>query len=275
MANYTIADIQALRERTGAGMMDVKKALDEADGDADKALEIIRVKGLAGISKREGRSSSEGLVAASVDGGVGVLIEVNCETDFVAKNENFVALANTVLDTAVSSGATDVDALLGTDADGKPLSETVDEFAAVVGERIVVRRVARVEGAQVTEYLHRTSKDLPPQVGVLVATDGGNEETAKDIAMHIAAFSPNYLSRDDVPEDVVAKEREIAEETARNENRPEQAMPKIIEGRLNGFFKENCLLDQGFAKDPKQTVGQVAQAAGATVTGFARFRVGA
>lgn len=278
MANYTIADIQALRERTGAGMMDVKKALDEADGNADKALEIIRVKGLAGVSKREGRNASDGLVASVVNpsdsGQVGVMVEVNSETDFVAKNENFVALANRVLDTAVSTGAADAEALLAADADGAPLSEVVDEFAAVVGEKIVVRRVARVEGAAVTTYLHRTSKDLPPQVGVLVATEGGNEEVAKDVAMHIAAFSPTYLTREDVPAETVAKEREIAEETARNENKPEQAIPKIIEGRLNGFFKEHCLLDQAFAKDPKKSVGQIASEAGATVTGFARFRVG-
>lgn len=278
MANYTIADIQALRERTGAGMMDVKKALDEADGNADKALEIIRVKGLAGVSKREGRNASDGLVAAAVNpaesGQVGVMVEVNSETDFVAKNENFVSLANRVLDTAVATGATDTEALLAADADGTPLSEVVDEFAAVVGEKIVVRRIARVEGAAVTTYLHRTSKDLPPQVGVLVATEGGNEEVAKDVAMHIAAFSPTYLTREDVPAETVAKEREIAEETARNENKPEQAIPKIIEGRLNGFFKEHCLLDQAFAKDPKKTVGQIASEAGATVTGFARFRVG-
>ncbi len=278
MANYTIADIQALRERTGAGMMDVKKALDEADGDAEKALEIIRVKGLAGVSKREGRSASDGLVTSAINpsdsGQVGVMVEVNSETDFVAKNENFVGLADKVLDTAVATGATDADSLLAADVDGSPLSEVVDEFAAVVGEKIVVRRVARVEGAAVTSYLHRTSKDLPPQVGVLVATEGGDEEVAKDIAMHIAAFSPTFLSREDVPEETVAKEREIAEETARNENKPEQAIPKIIEGRLNGFFKENCLLDQAFAKDPKKSVGQIAADAGATVTGFARFRVG-
>ena len=278
MANYTIADIQALRERTGAGMMDVKKALDEADGNADKALEIIRVKGLAGVSKREGRNASDGLVASVVNpadsGQVGVMVEVNSETDFVAKNENFVALANRVLDTAVSTGAADTETLLAADSDGTPLSEAVDEFAAVVGEKIVVRRVARVEGAAVTTYLHRTSKDLPPQVGVLVATEGGNEEVAKDVAMHIAAFSPTYLTREDVPAETVAKEREIAEETARNENKPEQAIPKIIEGRLNGFFKEHCLLDQAFAKDPKKSVGQIASEAGATVTGFARFRVG-
>lgn len=279
MANYTIADIQALRERTGAGMMDVKKALDEADGDTDKALEVIRVKGLQGVSQREGRSASDGLVASVInpdgEGEVGVMVEVNSETDFVAKNDTFITFANRILDTAVASAATDADALLAADSEGTPLNEVVSETSATLGEKIVVRRVARVTGDAVASYLHRTNKDLPPQVGVLVATDKAGEEVARDIAMHVAAFSPTYLAREDVPEDIVAKEREIAEETARNEGRPEQAMPKIIEGRLNGFFKENVLLDQAFAKDPKKTVGEIVSESGGAVTGFARFRVGA
>ncbi|MFV0253831.1 MAG: translation elongation factor Ts [Beutenbergiaceae bacterium] len=281
MANYTAADIKALREKTGAGMLDVKKALDEADGDAEKALEIIRVKGLKGVSKREGRAASDGLVATQIDdtpdgeGQVGVLIEINSETDFVAKNATFVSLADRVLATAVTSGAADADALLAADSDGVALQSAVDETAATLGEKIVVRRVARVAGEKVTAYLHRTSKDLPPQVGVLVSSDGAGAEVAKDVAMHVAAYSPTYLSRDDVPANLVADERRIAEETARNEGKPEQALPKIIEGRLNGFFKENVLLDQAFAKDPKKTVGQIVADAGGAITGFARFRVGA
>jgi elongation factor Ts len=279
MANYTAADIKALRERTGAGMLDVKKALDEADGNAEKALEIIRIKGLKGISKREGRSASDGLVAIDVSstptGEVGVLVEVNSETDFVAKNTTFIALAEKVLAAAVASGASDVETLLEADVDGVPLKAVVDDAAATLGEKIVVRRIARVEGEKVASYLHRTSRDLPPQVGVLVATDAAGEEVAKDIAMHIAAYTPTYLSRESVPAQTVADERRIAEETARNEGKPAGALPKIVEGRLNGFFKENVLVDQAFAKDPKQTVGQVLKAAGGTVTGFARFRVGA
>jgi len=279
MANYTAADIKALRERTGAGMLDVKKALDEADGNVEKAIEIIRVKGLKGIAKREGRAASDGLVAidisASADGETGVLVEVNSETDFVAKSPVFVALGDKVLATAVASGAADVESLLAADAGGSTLQAAVEEAAATLGERIVVRRIARVSGEKVTSYLHRTNKDLPPQVGVLVATDAAGAEVAKDVAMHIAAYSPTYLSRDVVPAQTVADERRIAEETARNEGKPEGALPKIVEGRLVGFYKENVLLDQAFAKDPKKSVGQVVREVGGTVTGFARFRVGA
>ena len=279
MANYTAADIKALRERTGAGMLDVKKALDEAEGDSAKALEIIRVKGLKGVSKREGRSASDGLVAADVsssgDGQVGVLVEINSETDFVAKNDTFLALADKVLAAAVSSGAADAAELAATQVDGGTLQTVVDEAAATLGEKIVVRRVARVAGENVATYLHKVNKDLPPQVGVLVASDAKGAEVAKDVAMHIAAYSPTYLTREDVPADVVDSERRIAEETSRNEGKPEAALPKVIEGRLNGFFKENVLVEQAFAKDPKKTVGQVLTEAGGTVTGFARFRVGA
>ena len=278
MANYTAADIKALRERTGAGMLDVKKALDEAEGDSAKALEIIRIKGLKGVSKREDRATSDGLVAASIVAGEGgqrgVLVEVNSETDFVAKNATFVELAETVLATASDSEASDAEALLGVQVDGRALQEVVDETAATLGEKLVVRRLARIDGEVVTEYLHRTSRDLPPQVGVLVASDGAGGAVARDVAMHVAAYAPTYLSRQDVPEDLVADERRIAEETARNEGKPEQAMPKIIEGRLNGFFKENVLLDQPFAKDPKKSVGQFVSEAGGTITGFVRFRVG-
>lgn len=279
MANYTAADIKALREQTGAGMLDVKKALVEADGDQAKALEIIRVKGLKGVSKREGRTASDGLIAVSIDsegdGQTGVLVEVNSETDFVAKNATFSALADKILAAAVSSGAEDVEALLAAPADGGTVAEMVDEAAATLGEKLVVRRLARVGGESVSEYQHRTAKDLPPQVGVLVASDAAGATVARDVAMHIAAYSPSYLSREDVPAETVAEERRIAEETARNENKPEQALPKIIEGRLNGYFKENVLLDQPFAKDPKKSVAQIVSDAGGTLTGFARFRVGA
>ena len=279
MANYTAADIKALRERTGAGMLDVKKALDEADGDSEKALEIIRVKGLKGISKREGRAASDGLVAANVsdgpDGQTGVLIELNSETDFVGKNERFIALAGVVLDAAVLAGTDDTAAVLSTPVEGRTVSDLIDETAAVIGEKLVLRRVARVTAPAVTVYLHKVNKDLPPQVGVLVGTDAAGAPVARDIAMHIAAFSPTYLTRDDVPAETVDAERRIAEETSRNEGKPEAALPKIIEGRLGGFFKENVLVDQAYAKDPKQTVAQVLAAVGGTVTGFARFRVGA
>ncbi|CEA07607.1 Elongation factor Ts [Arthrobacter saudimassiliensis] len=279
MANYTAADIKALRERTGAGMMDVKKALDEANGDADKAMELIRIKGLKGATKREGRSTAEGLVAAKVlDGTVGVMIELNCETDFVAKSAKFIELADRVLAAAIESGAADAEALLAYEVDGKPLSEIVVEEGAVLGEKVVVRRVARVEGKTVDAYLHKTSKDLPAQVGVLFAVDGEGDaafEAAHDVAVHTAAYAPTYLTRDEVPADIVENERRIADETARAEGKPEAALPKIVEGRLTGFFKEIVLLDQPFAKDAKKTVGKVFEEAGVSPVAFARFRVGA
>ncbi len=279
MANYTAADIKALREKTGAGMLDVKNALDEADGNAEKALEIIRVKGLKGVAKREGRSASDGLVAATVtdtaDGQVGTLIELNSETDFVAKNLSFIALGDKLLAAAVAAGTEDVAALLASEFEGSTVQGAIDEVAATIGERIVLRRVARVAAPAVTIYLHKVNKDLPPQVGVLVGTDAAAASVAKDVAMHIAAFSPTYLTREDVPAETVASERRIAEETSRNEGKPEAALPKIVEGRLGGFFKENVLIEQAFAKDPKTTVGKVVEGTAGTVTGFARFRVGA
>ncbi len=279
MANYTTADIKALREKTGAGMLDVKKALDEADGDVEKATEIIRVKGLKGIAKREGRSASAGLVAARVvdaaDGQVGVMVEINAETDFVAKNEKFLDFADRVLAAAVASGAETAEALAEADVDGTTVKDLTDSMQAVIGEKIVVRRVGRLTAPKVELYLHRTSPDLPAQVAVLIGTDAAGAGVAHDIAMHTAAYSPLYLSREDVPAETIAKERSIAEETTRAEGKPEKAIPRIVEGRLNGFFKENCLVDQPYAKDPKTTVGKVVKAAGGTITGFLRFRVGA
>jgi len=274
MANYTAADIKALRESTGAGMLDVKKALDEADGDREKATEILRVKGQKGVAKREGRNASNGLVAIHVDGGVGTLVEVNCETDFVAKGDKFQAVAQRVLDQAVRIGAADAQALLDSELDGKTVSVVLDEANAAIGEKIEVRRVARVEGGAVASYLHRTSPDLPPQVGVLFATDGPTD-IGRDIAMHIAALPPKFMVRDEVPAEVVETERRIADETARNEGKPEGALPKIVEGRVNGFFKENVLVEQSFGKDSKKTVGAVLSEAGVKPVGFARFRVGA
>ncbi|WP_434992791.1 translation elongation factor Ts [Arthrobacter sp. Ld5] len=278
MANFTAADIKALRERTGAGMMDVKKALDEANGDADKALELIRIKGLKGATKREGRSTAEGLVAARVDGNVGVMIEVNCETDFVAKAGPFIEFSNKVLGAAVESGATDVPTLLAFELEGKPVSEHVIEAGALLGEKVDVRRIARIEGAIVDAYLHKTSKDLPAQVGVLFAVEGSGDAAvaaAHDVAVHIAAYSPTYLTREDVPAELVESERRIADETARAEGKPEQALAKIVEGRLTGFFKEGVLVDQAFAKDAKKSVAAVLTEADAKATAFARFRVGA
>lgn len=274
MANYTAADVKALREKSGAGMMDCKSALDEANGDIEKAFEVLRLKGLKGVSKREGRTTSNGLIVARVAGGKGTLIELACETDFVAKAENFVALAEQVADAVSAAGADSVEAALAANLGGKSVADAITDQAAILGEKVELRKVQTISASGIDAYLHRTSKDLPPQVGVLLGFEGSDAETAHDIAVHIAAFSPQYLSRDEVPADVVAKEREIAEETARNEGKPEAALPKIVEGRVTGFFKETCLLDQDFAKDSKQTVGKVAEAAGLTLKGFVRFRVG-
>ncbi|PRZ05663.1 elongation factor Ts [Isoptericola sp. CG 20/1183] len=278
MANYTAADIKALRERTGAGMLDVKKALDEADGNTDKAIEIIRTKGLARAAKREGNAASEGLVAVKVsDGDAGqtaTMIELNSETDFVAKNEQFIALADAVLEAVAAAGASDLDAALAAPAEGGTVADLVAVRGATMGEKIVLRRVARVEGPKVTAYLHKTAKDLPPSIGVLVVTDEAAEPVAKDVAQHVAAIAPTYLTRDDVPADTVAKEREIALETSKNEGKPEAALPKIVEGRLNGFFKEVVLLDQPLAKDPKTTVAKHVAATGGELQAFVRFRVG-
>ena len=279
MANYTTADIKALREKTGAGLLDVKKALDEADGDIEKAIEIIRVKGLKGIAKREGRSASAGLIVAKVvdeaQGQVGVLVEINAETDFVAKNQKFLDYADKVLAAALASDAQSAEALAEVEVDGTSVKDLTDSMQAVIGEKIVVRRVGRLAAPKVELYLHRTSPDLPAQVAVLIGTDAAGAGVAHDIAMHTAAYSPLYLSREDVPAETIAKERSIAEETTRAEGKPEKAIPRIVEGRLNGFFKENCLVDQPYAKDPKTTVGKVVKAAGGTITGFLRFRVGA
>ena len=275
MANYTAADVKALREKSGAGMMDCKGALDEADGNVDKAMEVLRLKGLKGVTKREGRTTSNGLIVARVVGGTGWLVELACETDFVAKTPVFIALADKVADAIVAGGAKSLEAALTANMDGKSVADAINDEAAIMGEKVELRRVAVAEGDAVDAYLHRTSKDLPPQVGVLVAYSGSDAETAHDVAVHIAAFSPTALSRDEISAEVVATERRIAEETARNEGKPEAALTKIVEGRVNGFFKENVLVAQDFAKDNKLSVAKVLENAGITVSAFARMRVGA
>ncbi len=275
MANYTAADVKALRERSGAGMMDCKSALDEADGNVEKALEVLRLKGLKGVTKREGRTTSNGLIVARVSGNTGWLVELACETEFVAKADKFIALAESVADAVVAAGASTLEEALAADLGGKTVADAINDEAAIMGEKVELRRIASVKGDAVDAYLHRTSKDLPPQVGVLVAYSGSDAETAHDVAVHIAAFSPVHLHRDDVDAELVATERRIAEETARNEGKPEAALPKIVEGRVTGFFKENVLLEQDFAKDNKLTVAKVLENAGVTVAEFVRFRVGA
>ncbi|MFF4218079.1 MULTISPECIES: translation elongation factor Ts [Streptomyces] len=278
MANFTAADVKKLRELTGAGMMDCKKALDEAEGNLEKAVEIVRVKGLKGVAKRESRTTENGAVVSVVadDNTSGVIVELKCETDFVAKGEKFVAVAEALAAHVAKSAPADVEALMASEIEpGKTVQAFVDEANATLGEKIVVDRFARFDNGFVSVYMHRTAADLPPQVGVLVELDKENAEVAKDVAQHIAAFAPKFLSREDIPAEMVENERRVAEATAREEGKPEAALPKIVEGRVTGFYKENVLLDQAFAKDNKKSVQKILDEAGVTLKRFARIRVGA
>jgi elongation factor Ts len=270
------ADVKRLREMTGAGMMDCKKALEEAEGDFEKAVEILRVHGAKGVTKRAERTASNGLVTSYIEGSQhGVLLELNCETDFVAKTADFQQMAADVSAFVAAKQPADVAELLSLELEAdKTIQQLLDEANATMGEKIEIRRFQRFADGFVTVYLHKHDPALPPSVGALVETDVENEEVGKNVAQHIAAMSPLYLSRDDVPEDTVANERRIAEETAREEGKPEQALPKIIEGRLNGFFKDVCLLDQPWVRDNKKTIGAYLQENGVQVTKFARFKVG-
>jgi len=273
---YTAEDVKRLREETAAGMLDCKKALDEAGGDYQKAVEIIRVKGLKGVTKREGRATSNGLIVAKSEGNTGVMLELNCETDFVAKGERFIELGNELLEHLFESKENDLAKFLASKlpTSGKTVQERIDEGNATLGEKIEIRRIAVLEGSPVSIYLHRTSPDLPPQVGVIVQLANQALEAGKDVAQHIAAFAPRFLKREEIPASDLDNERRIAEETARQEGKPEGAISKIIEGRVNGFIKEITLLEQAFAKDAKKTVQQILDEAKTTVSAFHRFKVG-
>jgi elongation factor Ts len=272
MANISAADVKKLRDSTGAGMMAAKKALQEAEGDFDKAVEVLRIKGETKAKERGAeRTAGNGLVVAAE----GALVELRCETDFVAKNEQFQQLAADIVAHAAASKTTDRDKLLSeTLADGRTVAENIDAAAAVIGEKLELGRVAVFDGT-VASYMHRRSADLPPQVGVLVEFDGGDLATARAVAMQIAAMRPRFVSRDEVPADVIENERRIAEATTREEGKPEAALPKIVDGRVNGFVKEVALLEQPSVQDSKKSVKQVVEAAGLTVRRFARFEVGA
>ncbi|MEU6703844.1 translation elongation factor Ts [Streptomyces wuyuanensis] len=277
MANYTAADVKKLRELTGAGMMDCKKALDEADGNVDKAVEALRIKGQKGVAKREGRSAENGAVVSLIadDNTAGVIVELKCETDFVAKGDKFQAVANALAAHVAATRPAGIEALLASEIEpGKTVQAYVDEANANLGEKIVLDRFAQFSGAYVSAYMHRTMPDLPPQIGVLVELDKPNAEVAKGVAQHIAAFAPKYLSREDVPAEVVESERRVAEETTRAEGKPEAALPKIVEGRLNGFFKDATLLGQPYALDNKKSVQQILDEAGVALKRFSRIKVG-
>ena len=275
MANYTAADVKRLREITAAGMMDCKKALEEADGDFDKAVEILRIKGAKDVGKRASRVAANGLVATAGT----ALLELNCETDFVAKNEQFQQLADEIVKLVDATKPADVEALLAASLpDGRTVAAAVESVSAVIGEKLAVNRFAALDGTVAT-YMHRKSPDLPPQVGVAVeytgsAVDEASESDARGIAMQIAAMRPKYVTRDEVPAEVVATERRIAEETAREEGKPEAALAKIVEGRVNAFFKDYVLIEQPSVADQKKTVKQVLAESGITVTRFVRFEVG-
>ena len=277
MANYTAADVKKLRELTGAGMMDCKKALDEAEGNVDKAVEALRIKGQKGVAKREGRSAENGAVVSVIadDNSAGTLVELKCETDFVAKGEKFQAVANQIAQHAAATAPADIQALLASEIEaGKTVQAFVDEANATLGEKIVLDRFAAFSGTYVAAYMHRTMPDLPPQIGVLVELDKVDADLAKGVAQHIAAFAPKYLSKEDVPAEVVESERRVAEETTRAEGKPEAALPKIVEGRVNGFFKEATLLGQPYALDQKKSVQKVLDEAGVTLKRFTRIKVG-
>jgi elongation factor Ts len=276
MANISAADVKRLREQTGAGMMDCKNALGEADGDLEAAVEILRLKGAKDVNKRATRTAANGLVAAELDGTTaGVLVEVNCETDFVAKTDPFQQLAADIASTAIKAGVSDRLALLAAEAKpGVTVQQLIEEAGASLKEKLELGRFARFEGGYVASYLHRSDAALPPTLGVLVQLDQDNSEVAKDLAQQVAAMRPLYTTREEVPADVVEKERRIAEQITRDEGKPEQAIPKIVDGRLNSYFKDVVLTEQAFVKEQKTTIKQVLASSGVTVKGFARFQVG-
>jgi elongation factor Ts len=276
MANFTATDVKRLRDQTGAGMMDCKNALQKTDGDFEAAVEALRLKGVTDAGKRAARTAANGLVTAELTGtDVGVLVELNCETDFVAKTDLFQQAAAEIARAAINSRAADRPTLLATEArPGVTVQQLIEEAGASLKEKLELGRFVRFEGGYVASYLHRSDAALPPTLGVLVQLDKENQEVAKDLAQQIAAMRPLYGTREDVPAEVVEKERRIAEQITREEGKPEQAIPKIVDGRLNAYFKDVVLTEQAFVKEPKTTIRQVLAQAGVSVTGFARFQVG-
>jgi len=266
----TAADVKKLRDLTAAGMMDAKKALEEADGNFDKAVEILRVKGQAKAEKRAGeREATSGLVAASG----GALVELKSETDFVAKNDDFIAAAQQIADAAAAATAGDAESLKAVTVGDTTVGAIVENLAITIGEKIELGEVAYFDGP-VAVYLHKRAADLPPAVGVLVEYDG-DEAAARGAAMQVAAMRAQYLTRDEVPADIVDAEKDVLTKKTLEEGKPEAAVAKIVEGRLGGFFKDIVLLEQESVTEAKKTVKQVLDEAGTTVKRFARFEVGA
>ena len=273
MAQITAALVKELRERTGAGMMDCKKALTAVEGDMDKAIDFLREKGLAAAAKKAGRIAAEGVVGSfvSADGKIGAIVEVNCETDFVAKTDGFKALVEKIAAHIVATKPDDVEALLASELDGQTVEALVTASVAKIGEKISVRRFALYEAPEgvVAAYIHGGGK-----IGVIVELKGGNAELGKDVAMHVAAANPSYLERSQVPAAELEHEKEVLSEQAKNEGKPEKIIEKMVMGRINKYYKEVCLVDQEFVKDPDQTVGKLVKAAGAEVLAFSRFQLG-
>jgi elongation factor Ts len=276
MGNFNAADVKRLREATGAGMMDCKNALTEAEGEFDQAVDLLRRKGVKDVAKRSTRTAANGLVAAALDGTTaGVLVELNCETDFVAKTDLFQGVAADITAAALAQRAADRLAVLALEVrPGVTAQQLIDEASASLKEKLELGRYALLEGGYIASYLHRTDRALPPAVGTLVQLDQPNEQLGKDLAQQVAAMRPQYVTRDDVPADVVTRERNLAEQITRDEGKPEQAIPKIVEGRLGSFFKDVTLVEQPFVKDPKKTIKQMLSEQGVTVRAFARFKIG-
>jgi elongation factor Ts len=277
MAKVPAADIKRLREQTGAGFIDCKNALEKADGDIEKAVEELRLKGLKDVNKRADRAASNGLVAAVLDDNheSGVLFELNCETDFVAKTELFGKLAADISDVIARTRPADRLALLATEAKpGSTVQQLIDEAAVSLKEKLELGRFARFDGGYVVSYLHKSDPALPPTNGSLVQFDSDGGDVTKEVAQQIVAMRPQYLNREDVPEDVTERERRIAEQITRDEGKPENIIPKIVDGRLNRFYADIVLTEQAFVKDPKKNIKKVLDENGVAVRGFARFQVG-
>ena len=278
MAAITAALIKQVREETGAGMMDVKKALTEADGDVARAKEITRAKGIQAAGKREGRKAQEGTIASTVvesaNGQTGYAVELNSETDFVAKTPKFVEFADTVLGYAVKADADSAEALLAGAAENGTVKEAVEEAAALFGEHVKVGQFAKITGPHVEIYAHKKSVEMPPSIVAMIATDEAGAAVAHEAALQISAMGAQWLTREDVPAEVVESERRVATEKSLAEGKPEKIVPKIVEGRLNAFYKENVLLEQAFVKDPSKSVGDLFKEVGGQALAFARVEVG-
>lgn len=268
----TAAMVKELREKSGAGMMDAKKALTENDGDMEAAIDWLRTKGLAKAAKKSGRTAAEGLVAVKVDGGTGVAVEVNSETDFVAKNSEFQGMVAGIAEAAL--GADDTESLKAAPMNGKTVAEVVTDKVATIGENMSVRRMAKISGDSVAAYVHNAATDGMGKIGVLVALKGADNGIGKQIAMHVAATNPASLSENDLDQSLVEREKQVLTEQARESGKPEQVIEKMIVGRMKKFFEEVTLVNQKFVMNPDVTVGDAAKEAGVEILGYVRLEVG-